>query len=268
MNNLVIALGGRLGNMLFKLSCGYEYGLKHNMDISILSDGPLWEMYYNTYDMLHVFPMHTNPLYGYVKIEESQYTYDELPFIPNNNVYLCGCFESEYYFPENSFCKKFLQIPEAIEQEIKEKYGFIDDAVGISIRRGDYLNFRNLFLIPKIEWYSEMYHKYFEGKPAIIFSDDIEWCEANMEKNKNFTFHKPSHSNQDIYLIDNPMLNLYTMGMCHDHICSDSTWSWWGCKILEKDNAINIFQDKRYKNGIKESLYIPERWIKERAIYE
>ena len=31
-NKLVIALGGRLGNMLFKLSCGYEYAKQHDED--------------------------------------------------------------------------------------------------------------------------------------------------------------------------------------------------------------------------------------------
>ena len=267
--NIVVSLiDGRLGNVLFQMANGYEYAVKTNSRFYIKLIDERWRPYYNTYTHLHLFPEYFGGFHDFIVLSEDRNNYVKLPLLKDRNIILHGWFESEFYTPDNLFCNEKLKPDNNIVDSIKTQYPNIENCVGISIRRGDYIGPQSNFLIPKIEWYEQTYHKYFNGCQAIIFSDDIEWCHEHMSTNNNFTFHYTDHSNEDLYLIENPMYNLYTMALCKHHICSDSTWSWWGAKLFEQKDAINVFQDKRYTDNSKESLYIPDRWIKERTDYE
>ena len=272
MDNIcVIEIGGRLGNILNDLSCGYEYALEHNLKPYIKVFSEFWNSYYKTYEAFHVFPEYTGQIdntFIVVKQPDGLQPLKPIPYQKGMNVFLIGSWESQDYFPKKQFVKDFLSvIPEETENKIRQQYPFINDACGISIRLGDYLNYQDLFLIPKMEWYVNTYEKYFNGQPCILFSDEINKVESILGNRENFHYHKPEHEGGDIYRIVNPLENLYTLAMCKNHICSMSTFSWWGAQLLEKPDSVNIFPDRRFKNGQNESDYIPGRYIKEKAEY-
>ena len=267
---LVSYVGGRLGNNLFNIATGYYYANKTGRDFKIHVVNSHWKKYYDTYERFHLFENVNGPFIGYkVYCEDRKYNFKEIPMFSEDNVILDGSFESEGYFPDRKLIDNLFKCPDDMEKKIKEKYPDIENTVGISIRRGDYLAFRNLFLVPKTQWYLDCYEKYFPGKKVIVFSDDINYCKRFIGDRKDFTFYDNKHS-FDQYMIQDPIENIYTMALCGNHICSCSTWSWWGARLCEKDGAINIFQDKKFTDscGIRDDWYIPERWIKEKASYE
>lgn len=270
--DVVIRIDGRLGNNLFRLATAIQYHKDHGKGGLYLCQGDRgWWRYFLTYKRFHILEPWPKPdLPGIVIGEKNPGEYSPLPDF-DEDVLLDGNFESEKYFPDKDLIDNALHIPERLMRDIIVGIPDIRECVGISVRRGDYLQNGNdrLFYTPKIEWYTDMYHKYFEGKPAFVFSDDIEWCMEHMEQNPNFRFYVQQREKDDPYMITDPVRNIYTMALCHHHICSDSTWAWWGARLCEREDAVNIFQDKRFKNGrVAEEDYIPERWIKEQAEYE
>lgn len=270
MNHVVSYVGGRLGNNLFNIATGFYYANKTGRDLKLFINGNHWKKYYDTYDRFHIFPIVTGPFDDYKIFKENdKHIVTEIPEYNGYNVVLRGTFESEDYFPDRRMIDELFQCPKEIEQNIKNKFPNIDNAIGISIRRGDYLAFRNLFLIPKTSWYIDCYEKYFNGSDVIVFSDDIDYCKKYIGNRSGFTFYDNKHGS-DRYMINNPIENIYTMAMCHHHICSCSTWSWWGARLCERDDAINVFQDKRFTEscGKKCDRYIPDRWVREAANYE
>lgn len=273
---IIILLSGRIGNILFQLAHGYEYakmcGCNH---IYVLPTNNLWARAYFSYSDLQLFPLYYKiPPTNFILLDEKSNTYTTFPLIYNKNVMLRGYFCSEFYHKNNLFVNDFFKSKYyTIREKINKNIPDIVNRVGISVRRGDYISNKAL-LTPKIEWYKEMFNKYFKGRKAIVFSDDIEYCKEHLSdigdiiftENKRDTDDK-SIIGQENDIITNAFENLYTLAMCKDHICSPSTYSWWGCKLFEEDNAVNIFPNIRYVNtNINDSLYIPERWIKESSV--
>lgn len=273
-NTCVVELTGRLGNQLFQLSSAYEYAENHNMILYVHLSHEYWKKYYDTYNELHVFEEYNGEKEGFFHIYEKkteQCHQNQIEFQDNTNIWLHGYWENEDLFPNRLFVKKFILPDENIINKIKQKYPDIETSVGISIRLGDFLDKNNAqyHLAPTIDWYVKTYKKYFTGKKAIVFSDDIEECKKYFKDLENIEFYETTASKDDMYMINNPMANLYTLALCKHHICSNSTFSWWGAVLMEKPDSINIFPDKRFTSdsGLYEEDYIPERFIKEKATY-
>ena len=67
------------------------------------------------------------------------------------------------------------------------------------------------------------------GSDELVFSDDIEWCKENLSKlNVNIHFIE---GNENI-------IDLFTMSMCDNNICSASSFSWWGAYLNKKRNRV------------------------------
>lgn len=263
-------MDGRLGNILFKSAVLYSYVKKTGKSPRAFVCDKYWKKYYDSYNYFHLFPVIPALPQNTTTILEDKYHHTtSIPDCPLCNVYLNGYWESEDYFMDVNISEMF-PLTDELKSTIISKHPNIEECVGISIRRGDYLNFRNLFMIPKITWYEYVYHKYFDGKQVMVFSDDIDYCERCLSHNKNFMFYRQTSLNNDRYLITTPEENIFTFAMCKHHICSDSTWSWWGARLLERKDSVNIFQDKRFtkQSNLFDGNYIPERWIKEETIYE
>ena len=267
---VVVELGGRLGNILFGMATALQYAKKYGKDkVYFHIRDSIWRRYYETYTAFHLFDEWKGSLSGFTRLKNrDDYVFEELPYV-DGNVYIDGSFESELWFPDKDLIDRSFVCPEELKDSIRNEYPDIEDCVGISIRRGDYLHFNKIFYVPKITWFTDLYRKHFDGRPTIVFSDDIEWVKRNIGENKNFRFYDNAHTS-DMYMIKDPNRNIFTMAMCRDHICSHSTWAWWGCRLLEREGSVNIFHDKRFKptHPLDESNYIPDRWIKEVAEYE
>ena len=94
------------------------------------------------------------------------------------------------------------------------------------------------------------------GTVFLLFSDDPEWCRANLE-------------NANARVLDAPdTLGAFSlMQACHHHIIANSTFSWWAAWLGEVEGTIVVsppaqewFGPKLLEKWDTRDM-IPERWF-------
>lgn len=125
------------------------------------------------------------------------------------------------------------KIKEEVISRIKNKYQefFTKPTIGISIRKGDFVN-HGVFYQIRESWYLDALYTYFPNYKdfnIIIFSDDIEWCKQYY-KGHNFFFCEPNntHTHADSFKhYHNDAHEQYVLGTLMDNmIIGSSTFSW------------------------------------------
>ena len=160
-----------------------------------------------------------------INIQEYSYSpikYEEIPYY--NPLKLTGYFQNELYFKDfESQIKQLFSIEDSCIHYINNKYGDIlgKGSMSIHIRRGDYL------MLPEhpvcnLDYYSEamgVVQKQDRISNILIFSDDIEWCKANIT----------DFQDKITYVEDEEdYIELWMMSLCNHNIIANSTFSWWG----------------------------------------
>ena len=133
-------------------------------------------------------------------------------------------------------------------------------SVALHVRRGDYLLKENKdnFGVCSLAYYQKAKQyiaSQYPNATFFVFSDDIEWCKNNLQGENTILVDIPQQAPDSI--------SLYLMTQCTGHIIANSTFSFWGAKILTKTNSINIYPSKWFSNPTWNiPNYIPENWIK------
>ena len=238
-NKCICQLAGRLGNQLFEIATALSYAKQHGMEFYIRENDCIKSLnflsnqpnYYNRYDFLlkKFNVIDINDKICAIRFKES-YHQDYMNFkdVYDNDVYFDGIWQSSDYFKDYQFVRDALKI---------DKHYSIDfsDSVGMSIRMGDYLKFKDDVIIPTVNWYENAYHKFFEGKQCIVSSDDIQWCKANL------------HIKDAIFISGKAEYCLHIMSLCKHHILSNSTFSWWTAFLNEQCNSKTIYPSQFWK---------------------
>ena len=179
----------------------------------------------------------------------------------HSDLFLDGYYQSEKYFREvrKDLIRQFQPNYKSEEMYLNVlDYINSTNSVAVHVRRGDFLKAKN-DLNPRHYLLGEKYYynalDYIDShlvKPVFFwFSDDIEWVKQNFGNKPNFYFIKLNTQHSDI---DELML----MKSCNHIIAANSTFSWWGSWLNEKESAIHICPDKRYGN----LEMIPDTWIR------
>jgi len=277
---------GRLGNMMFQIAAAYAYSLKHGMDYT----APLWGngltaanndtdkyisngiqksdimlKYLNwfpsikrgnsiaqTFDGAYLkhYPSKKDSSGFYRYEENGRHEYNEIPF--HENIVIDGFFQSERYFKDyrNEIVNLF-NLP----------YEKLDGVTSIHVRRGDYLVYHNSFP-PVDERYlgTAMRVMARNGfKKFLVFSDDINWCKANLCKEKypeyEFEYSECKNEYED----------LVAGSCCQNNIISNSTFSWWQAWLNRNPDKLVISPSKNNWFGKRVKLstedIIPENWV-------
>lgn len=156
----------------------------------------------------------------------------------------------EEFSLKKSLREKFEKKNSSIIQQIKES-----DSVSIHIRRTDYLDKQNTYIILKEEYYKRaivIITEKVKNPRYFFFSDDIEWVK------KNFP-----HKEDSIFLSNEDYEDLTLMSLCKHNIIANSTFSWWGAWLNKNPDKIIVAPTKWLvkETGMEESL-IPQSWIK------
>ena len=164
-------------------------------------------------------------------------------------IYFKGFYQSERYFAD-------------VAEEVREAFAFHTElasertrrlaeqikadalAVSLHVRRGDYLQpsvWRNTGGVCCLPYYkraiAEMQRRV-GGAHFYVFSDDPEWCRANLPLDETAVFvdwNKKADSWQDMML----------MSLCRHNIICNSTFSWWGAWL---------------NNNPGKTVLAPDRW--------
>lgn len=130
------------------------------------------------------------------------------------------------------------------------------NSCSLHIRRGDYIGHPNFDNICTIEYYEnaikEMNKQVKSGVSLFVFSDDIQWCRDRFGT-EGFFYIDCNHGKdswQDMMLIS----------QCKHHIMANSTFSWWGSFLGEKEDSI-IICPPRFTNKDNGENY-PPSWIR------
>ena len=287
-----LGTNGRLGNQMFQYASLRGIAANNNLEFCIPpEDTPN----YANYGLFECFKLpnvkHTGligqaptgfaPTPG--SLDEPGFEFDEQLF--NNcpdNVNIDGYRQTEKYFKhiEDSIREDY-QFKDEIYAPCKEYMDqFNGDIALLHIRRGDNIGRPDWYPIPVVEHYEYLLDKYFENKPILICSDDLDWVKEQ-ELFKDDRFHL---SETRVYYPDQvlngkgemetslvPYYDLCMMTLCNGGIIANSSLSWWGA-WLQKDRTNPViaqdpwFGEKLSFNNLKD--LIPEEWIVEKIPQE
>ena len=234
---IVPRLEGGLGNQMFQIAAAVGASCKHFRDYGINFDLPhsciqghpptkYKDNLFNTIPTTDIVPQtfHKEPHFQYHPIPHS-----------DQDVLIWGYFQSDKYFEGfNEEIKRLFTFPEDVVKKIDDRLEQIDkQLVGVHVRRGDYLRFPTIHPTCSVEYYKEAFSK-FDDCNFIVTSDDIPWCEQNLDGD-NVIFSNCVSELEDMYLLS----------QCNNSILSNGSFAWWGC-YLGKD---------------KEKVVAPSAWF-------
>lgn len=235
---------GRMGNFLFQASAAAGYAWRHGMKFTLPSttknarNNPIY--------LQHLALKGLTPGLQTVRLVEDAFTYNALPFQEHwrdRNILLDGYWQSEKYFKE-------------FRAEILQAFGFKwehwQGFVSVHVRRTDYLKLTQKHPPVSKEWMEAMMAK-FEGKHFIFFSDDIPWCKEAFGARRDCSFSEGKTEEQD----------LTQMSWCESHICSASTFSWWGAWLNQFHHKRVILPKEwfvKWHGGLDTSDIVPPEW--------
>jgi len=279
---IITRLNGGMGNQMFQYAVGRALSIKNNaplyLDLTFLLDRtPIPNFTYRNFD-LDVFNIKYNVASGkeipfiyrkyslgifmryidYIRRklvstlgkEKSRYHFDPAILALGPDTYLEGWWQSYKYFEEiedviheDFILKNPLQLNIKNLMEVIKK----ENSLCIHVRRGDYVGNPFHEIVGK-----EYYNKGIEKLKTLtkidkiyVFSDDIKWCEENMN------FELPTMFVGDEYSGKKAEGHLALMSACHHFIIPNSSFSWWGAWL------------SNYKNKI---VIAPKIWIREQSI--
>ncbi len=267
-----VKLTGGLGNQMFQFATGYALARKNNVELSLDLRRYNRRIDHNGFELQKVFDIYSkvsilnNPVnftflnfkeifnniditYSNFKEQHFHYTY-EIQDIPKHSL-LNGYWQSELYFKSYtqeireifSFFDKFDKKNLLIANDIKK-----NDSISIHIRRGDYLLKQNYNLNQDLRKYYikaiEESSKYFNNPKYFIFTDDPLWVTENFIVNYSHIVVDVNHGTKSFF-------DMYLMSLCKANIIANSSFSWWGAWLNNKQDKI---------------VYAPNNWFKDKSI--
>jgi hypothetical protein len=262
MNKVSAKLKGGLCNYMFQIACAHSYAIKNNKEsIFSTNDSIVRHKHVDDYKnnvLKNVNFLDSHDFNSFFKYNEQHFHFKEILNV-DGDIYLDGDFQSEKYFKENeNEIKKLFSYPEEIKNSMSEKWKFIlkENTCSIHIRRADYLNYQDAYVILDLNYYLSAMKQLQEGCTFLIFSDDLQWCKENFFEIK-----------QKIIFIENQLdyEDLLLMSLCKNNIIANSSFSWWGAWLNNNENK-TVVAPKRWFNSALSSfntndLYC-DNWIK------
>lgn len=187
--------------------------------------------------------------------------YDER-FLEIDGVYLSGYWQTEKYFSgiENEIKTlfKFRDCLRGKNREYQERIQSDEyESVSLHVRRGDYVGNSEVDICGKAYYQRalEIICSKIKKPKFFIFSDDLAWCRQKLgiENAVYIAGNTGGDSYKDMQL----------MTLCRHHIIPNSSFSWWGAWLGEKEDSI-VIGPKRWFNGreIHREDIVTDRWIK------
>lgn len=230
---------GRLGNHCMRIMSLMGLAAKHNATWQI----PVWP--YAKY-FSNTIPQGNET--G-VRLPEPHYHYaEDLLKDKTGNIDLDGYLQSYLYWIE------LLKFKEDYAETIKEKYNISENALAISVRRGDFIG-NNCYYQLSITYYITALLKYFpnwQQRQIFIFSDDMDYCRHHFECLSNVTYVEGTDIEQ-----------LCAMHLCSNFIISNSTFSYVGAYLAQRGKVVrpvkNMAGPLAARNSEKD--YWPSEWL-------
>lgn len=234
---------GNLGNRLFQVaSC---QGIAKQAGYAFLASKWEYADYFNEEIPIGSLPSVT-------PIKEPFYHYCQNWTFPDSENIIDGYLQSPKYWGDT---KPFTFKKQFIKDCLEKICVFDKPVIAISIRRGDYVDNPCYDLLSASYYYHALLTHFPDYKDfnIIFFSDDIGYCKVQFECLPNAFFAEGL----------SPIEQLCLMAQCQHFIIANSTFSWWGAYLGEKEGSkvirpYYLFAGKLAGNDTKD--FWPERW--------
>lgn len=236
---------GRCGNFLFECATAWAYAQKHGLDFTVPSTTT--DLVSHPIYLQHLVNPNWNPALPTMTVQETRHSWQEIPFQEewrSGNILLSGYWQSEKYFKD---CR----------EEILKTFAFpwnpVRGVVSVHVRRGDYLRLPEKHPPVPVEWIKAAMDQ-FPGYRFEFFSDEIHWCRRMFRSDKRCAFSQRG----------NEVADLIGMSECEHHICSASTFSWWGAWLNRNPNKRVVIPKLWFMPAQKEETHdiVPDSWTK------
>lgn len=199
-------------------------------------------------------------------LKNSRYFHEEedvrFLFLPQpaekKNILLEGYWQCrDYIFDQEEKIREAFTFPEFQDEKNRQLLNEIKgcESVSFHIRRGDYVHHPKYKDICNEQYFDaaiNLIAQHTKDPVFYIFSDDISWCKEKFKTlNAVYVDHnKKKESFRDMQL----------MSLCKHHIIANSSFSWWGAFLDNKNQGITI-APKKWKNNMEGTRsLIPVSW--------
>jgi hypothetical protein len=243
-------LGG-IGNILFIACTAESHAIDNNTESAFSNNTqsctkrPQDVIWFQT--ILRKFKcINSKPAIKYI-YREPNFLYKKMPYQKDGNLELSGYFQSPKYFNHNR--EHIVNLVCDYKYEIQDKLnkyfeGIEKEKISVHFRRGDYLKLQHTHYVQPVDYYKRALKRMADELGVdtlkynfhiVVFSDDIEYCKQ-LKLFKQF---------KDIMFVQaTDVEELYLMSDCNFHIIANSTFSWWGAYLNQKEDKIVIAPKK------------------------
>jgi SAM-dependent methyltransferase len=242
---------GNLGNQLFEIASTIGLAYKHGHGFTF----PEWQ-----HAKCFKGPFFTvGQLPGVKLLNEEHYHHHDWSIGEKGNYDLKGWLQSEKYWQDiEPTIRDILNFQDDFATGIRNRFAqaFEKPTIAISIRRGDYVGNPNYELLPAT-YYIQALLKHFpdyQNYNIIFFSDDLPYCRVHFECLSNAWFADGCGAIEQLCL----------MSQCDHFIIANSTFSWWGAYLGEKEHSkvirpAYLFAGPLLERNDSRDFY-PDRW--------
>ena len=267
-----VKLTGGLGNQMFQFAAGYSIAKKNNVKLSLDLGRFNRRQDHNGFELQEIFDICSkvnflnNPInFGFINFKEilnnvditfhnfkePHYHYtNKILDIPKRSL-LNGYWQSELYFKDyTQEIRKIFNFSKQLDKKNSLVANVINqnNSISIHVRRGDYLLKTNHnHNVDLKEYYLtaiEKTAKFFDNPKYFIFTDDPLWVAKNFTLNYSFTVVDINRGTDSFY-------DMHLMSLCKCNIIANSSFSWWGAWLNNKEDKI---------------IYAPKNWFKNKSI--
>lgn len=263
-------LKGGLANMMFQIAGTYAIAKDSNTDftfpnfnyhLKFLNDDNFYNPKLKTAESYKEY--FSKEIYeNIIPLPRPPYNIKRYPFhfegnfTFNNHTLIDGFFQSEKYFIHHreNIIKLFTTSKGINCKYLDYFYPSFNVITSIHVRRGDYVNHQNHHPVQSLDYYNEAISLLDEETDYFfIFSDDIPWCKENFKGDK-YIFVEGNSDYEDLILMSN----------CNNNIIANSSFSWWGAWLNQKENKKVIGPKKWFGPAIthNDNDIIPKSWMK------
>lgn len=197
----------------------------------------------------------------YVQSADACYLFDEESIRLKGVKYYEGYWQSPGYFDQ---CRAAVLSEFAFKPFDSEDNQYLAErlvgckSVSIHIRRGDYVNHPIYKDICTLHYYRKAIaeaKKKIQNPEFFVFSNDAQWCKDNL--------HDLFGQDKVHYVVNNIGPNSYRdmqlMSMSRCMILANSSFSWWGAYLNQRDDRI-VIAPNRWANGFDDADLFPKEW--------
>lgn len=279
---LTCYLQGGLGNQLFQIFTTIAYSLKYKKPFTFTNMPQLdtkrstyWNSFLSplakfTKDIKYNKKEEFNRTTDVTKLYEQNFSYNVLPNITDENVILCGYFQSYKYFEEHK--KSIMKLIRLDEQKERLKHMIKGNTISMHFRWGDYKNYCEHYPLMTYDYYNKALNYIITELANINSIKAANDRSMNASHIQNVLIFCEKHDLNDIASIIDKLKKTYhnlsfeiinfnisdweqmlLMSLCQHNIIANSTFSWWGAYFNTNTEKIVCYPGKWFGPKLHEN---------------